>query len=116
MAVVFAAAGFAATGFEAILTQADQLEFTLITGSEEFVIKNRVSFLPETELATMFVATEAEDMLPFITQGDIATVRYQMPEELTFTISKAFLNLPCAFKTSSINSRIAPSPPDLLVT
>ena len=77
-------------GFEAILTQADQLEFTLITGSEEFVMKKRVSFLPETELATMFVATEAQDMLPFITQGDIATVRYQMPEELTFTISKAF--------------------------
>ena len=77
-------------GIEAILTQADQLEFSLITGSEEFVIKKRVSFLPETELADIFVATEAEDMLSFITMGDIATVRYQMPEELTFTISKAF--------------------------
>lgn len=89
-------------GIEALLTQADQLEFTLIAGSEEFVMKKRVSFLPETELATLLNTTEAEDMLSSITQGDIATVRYQMPEELTFIVSKAFSEV----FTSEINEEM----------
>jgi hypothetical protein len=77
-------------GIEAFLTQADMLELTLITGEEDFVARKRISFLPDTYLAEMSMDHQERDMLGSITSGDVATVRFQMPGEMVFDISKAF--------------------------
>jgi len=77
-------------GIEAFLSQADMLELTLITGEEDFVLRKKISFLPDTYLAGMSMDNQERDMLGSITSGDVATVRLQMPSEMAFDISKAF--------------------------
>ncbi len=77
-------------GIESLLTQADMLEITIGTDAENFVMKKRISFIPGTELAELLVHSPATDMLDFITMGDVATVRFQMPSEIAFEITKAF--------------------------
>jgi hypothetical protein len=77
-------------GIEVLLTQADMLELTLMTGEEDFVVKKRLTFLPETYLAGMSMGQQGHDMLGSISNGDVATVRVQMPTEMAFDITKAF--------------------------
>ncbi|MCD4706505.1 MAG: hypothetical protein K8S62_02065 [Candidatus Sabulitectum sp.] len=77
-------------GIESFLTQADMMELTLVTGSEDFVFEKRLTFIPGSSLAEMLVSTSEVDMIQYITQGDVATVRFQMPPEIAFEITKAF--------------------------
>ncbi|MCK5130951.1 MAG: hypothetical protein KAR40_02230 [Candidatus Sabulitectum sp.] len=77
-------------GIEAFLTQADMLELTFITGPEDFVMRKKISFVPGTDLAEILVHTSGTNMLDYLTQGDLATVRFRMPEEIAFEITKAF--------------------------
>ncbi|MCD6587810.1 MAG: hypothetical protein J7K88_04600 [Candidatus Fermentibacteraceae bacterium] len=77
-------------GIEVFLTQADMLELTLTTGEEDFVARQKISFLPDTYLAGMSMDQQDQDMLGLITNGDVATVKLQMPSEMAFDISKAF--------------------------
>lgn len=77
-------------GIEAFLTQADMLELTFITEPENFVMRKRISFVPGTDLAEILVHTSGTNMLDYLTQGDLATVRFRMPEEIAFEITKAF--------------------------
>lgn len=77
-------------GIEAFLTQADALEITFIADTEDFVMNKRISFVPGTPLADMLVPLSGDDMLSHITQGDMATVSYRMPEEIAYEVTKAF--------------------------
>jgi hypothetical protein len=77
-------------GIEVFLTQADMLKLTLTTGKEDFVVKKMLTFLPETYLAEISMDQQNRDMLGLIPNGDVATVRVQMPGEMAFDISKAF--------------------------
>ncbi len=77
-------------GIEVLLTQADMLELTLTTGEEDFVVKKKLTFLPDTYLAEMSVDHQVRNMLGSIASGDVATVRVQMPTEMAFDITKAF--------------------------
>ena len=77
-------------GIESFLSQADELQLILITGPENVVLRKNVSFIAGSSIAEMLVSNAEEDMLEYITQGDLATVRYQMPEELAYQITKAF--------------------------
>lgn len=80
-------------GIESFLSQADMMEFTLITGPENFVVKKNVSFVSGSTLAEMLVATDEPDMIHNITRGNVATVRVQMPPEIAFQITKAFTDV-----------------------
>lgn len=77
-------------GIEAFLTQADVLELSLIAGPEDFVLKKRITFISGTELAELLVPSSDLDMIQYITQGDMATVRFRMPQEIAYSITKAF--------------------------
>ncbi len=80
-------------GFEILLSQVDMLELTIVAGAENVVIKKRASFVEGSELAEMFEEIPQRDMIPNISQGDLATVRFQMPEVIAFEITKAFTNV-----------------------
>ncbi|MCK5785931.1 MAG: hypothetical protein KAH54_05150 [Candidatus Sabulitectum sp.] len=77
-------------GIEEFLTQADMLEVTLITEPENFVVLKRVTFLADSHFAEILAPASGEDMIQYITQGDVATVRFQMPSEIAYEITKAF--------------------------
>ena len=80
-------------GIESFLSQADMMEFTLITGPEDFVVKKNVSFVSGSAFGEMLVATDEADMISNITRGNVATVRFQMPSEIAFQITKAFTDV-----------------------
>jgi len=77
-------------GIQLILTQADQATVTMEIGPEDFVITKDVSFLEGSELAGMMVSPGGRDLLELIPEGDVATVRFRMPEEITIGIINAF--------------------------
>jgi hypothetical protein len=76
-------------GIQLILTQADQLTVTLKIGPEDFVVTKDLSFLEGSELAGMMVSPGGRDMLQLIPTGDVATVRFRMPEEITLGMTRA---------------------------
>ncbi len=77
-------------GIELFLTQADMMEFTLVTESENFVLRKKVSFIDGSSIGEMLVSSPETDMVQYLTQGDVATVRFQMPSEIAFYITRAF--------------------------
>jgi hypothetical protein len=77
-------------GIEVLLSQADVFEFTLLTGPEDFVVQQSLTFLPGSALYAMLSSSETQDMLQYIPQGDLATVRFRMPSEMAFEVTKAF--------------------------
>lgn len=77
-------------GIEVFLTQADIMELSLIAGPEDFVFKKKITFVSGSELAELLVPSSYIDMIQHITQGDMATVRFRMPQEIAYSITKAF--------------------------
>ncbi len=80
-------------GIESFLSQADFMELTLITGPEDFAVKKNISFISGSALGEMLVATDEPDMIRNIPRGNVATVRFQMPSEIAYQITKAFTDV-----------------------
>ncbi len=77
-------------GIQLILTQADKATVTMEIGPEDFVITKDISFLEGSELAGMMVSPGGRNLLELIPEGDVATVRFRMPEEISIGIINAF--------------------------
>jgi len=78
-------------GIELFLSQTDVIEVSLAFGPENFVITKDIRFIPGSQLAEMSIPSGGRDMLELIPMGDAATVRFRMPEEMSFGITSAFL-------------------------
>ena len=77
-------------GIELVLTQADVATVTMTIGPEDFSVTKDLVFLEGSELAGMMVSPGGRDMLELIPAGDVATVRFRMPEEISIGIIQAF--------------------------
>jgi len=63
---------------------------TMTIGPEDFSVTKDLVFLEGSELAGMMVSPGGRDMLELIPAGDVATVRFRMPEEISIGIIQAF--------------------------
>lgn len=77
-------------GFEILFTEADQMTVTTHIGPEDLVITKEVTFIEGSQLAGMLHPMGGRDMLELIPAGDMATVRFRMPPEIAFAVTKAF--------------------------
>jgi|GEM_PF-1515051 len=80
-------------GIEVLLSQAEMLELTLVTGPENFIIRKNITFIPGSSLYEILSGVETADMLQYIPQGDVATVRFRMPSEISYEVVKAFIGV-----------------------
>ncbi len=80
-------------GIEMVLTQADRMTVTMEIGPEDFTVRKHVSFTEGSQLAEMLVPVGGRDMLELLPAGDLATVRFRMPEEMAYGITSAFMNV-----------------------
>lgn len=80
-------------GIQLVLTEADKMTVTMVVGPEDFVITKDVTFIEGSELAGMLVSPGGRDMLELVPAGDVATVRFRMPTDIAFGITKAFTDV-----------------------
>ncbi|PIE53191.1 hypothetical protein CSA37_02280 [Candidatus Fermentibacteria bacterium] len=76
-------------GLEVFLSQTDMVEITLSIGAEDIILRKNVVFTEGSDLAAAVVPGQERNMLQMIPMGDLANIRFSVPEEMSYQIARA---------------------------